>query len=546
MPEITLGSLRSAPGEIWLGSPGYPVDVSGTRDNSAVLRQALVDASNLDYAVRAPMGIIGLGSSVQIYDNTKLYGVQGTTTSNFGEPQGTIFKPLASFSTASCPVYNINILNVNTPPGIFFIDGSASTPNEIALLDFWVDGSSLSTATQIDGIIGLGAVQALIMERVGVIHAPGHGISAYTLSISSVVHTPDGWHFTRAHADSNWMDGFHGTFVDCVAIGVHSQSNGQSGTGDGLFNNGTNARWIGCRFDLNQNGVTVDAFPGGGYEDGNTFIGCGSQRNAKHGLLITNSSSLGASPRAPVVVSGCMWSEDGASSAVSSTHYAGIRVEGRNNVTIDNTLTTVGTVDQANGSPVHALSVGVAGGGTVLPSVTWASGVLNYASPSLVSGAQAVYDPSSALPRVLSACYAAAGYQFGTATVPLVAWPTQAWNQIATGVGYQNGWTDSGFSDPGQWRFIADTSTIEVIADLSVPTFSSDSTIFTLPTKYGPNVVQWFPVAIKTSTGSAQVTTPNIQVGTGGVVKAIFSSIPGASSGLTTRLFFHIFISLDF
>jgi hypothetical protein len=120
------------------------------------------------------------------------------------------------------------------------------------------------------------------------------------------------------------------------------------------------------------------------------------------------------------------------------------------------------------------------------------------------------------------------------------------WILVGTGVGFQNSWADSGFGDPCAYRLLRLVNEVEIKGDLSVPTFSSDSTIFTLPTGFKPSASQWFDLAIKTSTGTALVTTSNLQVTQTGVVKAIFNSVPGASTGLTTRAFFNIFVSLDF
>ena len=548
MAEFTTGSLKPAPGEIWLGTAGYPVDTSGTRDNSAVIQQALVDASNLDYAVRAPMGTLGMASAVQLFDNTRLYGVQGSTASNYGEPQGTIFRPLSTFSVSSVPSYTRSDTGTTAPPGVFWMDGiNGGADNEIMLENFWVDCSRLSTGTAIDGITAYGTVQAVLMEKLGIFKAPGRGITAYQITQSSVTYTPIGWHLYGCHADTCWMDGFYGYFKNTSSRNCRSRNNGISGTGHGLYCIGGNNCWADFRGEQNaSSGIVFDAFTSGaGFEDPNLLVGCMTQRNAQHGLLVTNSSSLGTAKRLPVRATGCSFDSDGASDSAGTQHYAAVRVEGRNQVAIDADC-NIGTVDVANGAPMHSLSVGPVSGGAVLPTVDWVDGVLNYPDPGLIAGASPVYDPSGAAPRVMASCRTAKGYKYGSATVPLVPWLQGAWQQIATGVGYVNSWADSGNGDPGAWRYIPDTNEVEIIADLSVPTFAADSTIFTLPSQYIPSSPQRFSVNIVSSTGSPGVQSPQAFVTNSGAIKASQNTIPGSASGLTTRLTLHVFISLDF
>jgi hypothetical protein len=120
------------------------------------------------------------------------------------------------------------------------------------------------------------------------------------------------------------------------------------------------------------------------------------------------------------------------------------------------------------------------------------------------------------------------------------------WITVVGGVAFQNSWADSGHGDPCAYRIQPLTNQVEIIGDLSVPTFSSDSVIFQLPSAFQPAVIQSFPAIIITSTGTVAVQTPRIYVAANGNVEAANSSIPGASSGLTTRLAIHCLVSLDF
>jgi len=121
------------------------------------------------------------------------------------------------------------------------------------------------------------------------------------------------------------------------------------------------------------------------------------------------------------------------------------------------------------------------------------------------------------------------------------------WTPVAGGVGFQNSWNDSGHGDPCAYRFLPFSNEVEIIGDLSVPTFSSDSVIFTLPANLAPasNLQSFQPIVI-TSTGTVAVVSPRIYIGQSGALTAASASIPGASTGLTTRMAIRCLVSLDF
>ena len=122
-----------------------------------------------------------------------------------------------------------------------------------------------------------------------------------------------------------------------------------------------------------------------------------------------------------------------------------------------------------------------------------------------------------------------------------------AWIPVVGGVGFQNSWNDSGHGDPCAYRFLMYTNEVEIIGDLSVPTFSSDSVIFTLPGNFAPNSnLQSFPALIISSTGTVSVVTPRVYIGQSGALTAASASIPGASTGLTSRMAIRCVVSLDF
>jgi hypothetical protein len=134
--------------------------------------------------------------------------------------------------------------------------------------------------------------------------------------------------------------------------------------------------------------------------------------------------------------------------------------------------------------------------------------------------------------------------EFSAEAVAIMPGP---WVPVVGGVGYQNSWADSGHGDPGAYRIQPLTNQVEIIADLSVPTFSSDSVIFQLPVGFRPASIQSFQAIIIASTGTVGVTTPRIYVAaSNGNVTAANASIPGAASGLTTRMAIHCLVSLDF
>jgi hypothetical protein len=553
MPEYTGGSSQPIPGEILVGNTPYLVDLSGSIDSYSSIAQAFFAAAQtltapIKKAVRLPQGVLAVSKWLPLYEGLKLVGEGGSSTASYSMTTdlGCVLKPMASFSLAGIPSYTLTA-GGTTPAGVLVMDGASGGfhCDEVMVDNLWIDGSNLPTTTQVDGIVGYGRARAFLSERVGVFSMPGRGFAAYQVTVSSTVYSADGWHMGWCHANTNWYDGLFGKAPDSTFEGCHFQNNGQSGTGDGTYWGSANSRFTDCRWDLNLNGITTDApTSGAGYEDPITIMGGGSQRNKNYGLRVWNSSSLGTAMRIPVKSVGATWDEDG---SVGSGHFAAVGVFGRNDLRLTETDSNVGTVDFANGCPQHALAVAAVPGGSVLPSnVVWASGTLNFADPALVSGASAVYDPGGMYPRVLAACDTAVGFRYGGTTVPVNPYLSQAWVQVGTtgAPAFGTGWANSGSSDPLAFRFLADTMEVEIIGDLSVPTFSGTSIIFTLPSGLQPANLQNFPVTIISSTGTASVIGPRIFVGNNGQVTA--SNIPGSSTGLTTRMAIRALVSLDF
>jgi hypothetical protein len=111
---------------------------------------------------------------------------------------------------------------------------------------------------------------------------------------------------------------------------------------------------------------------GDGYSDATILDGCGTQRNNNNGVYITNSS--GTAWHDPILITGCSFGEDGQNGTWSNGTitggnglcWAGIHIEGENDVHIGNTLVAVGTVDVSTGCPQYGVRTGTAGGGVPL------------------------------------------------------------------------------------------------------------------------------------------------------------------------------------
>jgi hypothetical protein len=178
--------------------------------------------------------------------------------------------------------------------------------------------------------------------------------------------------------------------------------------------------YVGCRADLCRgSGWLIDHK--GSYGDATKLVGCSTERNSQHGVLITNSSAAGTAWRSPVIISGCCFEGDGTNvpaggGPATGGEYAGIRVQGRNRVFIDGTTVVVSTTDVAAGAPKYALGIGETGSAPGrAETVEWASGRMNY---STGQGGQAIQNYSLVDHLVIGPTVTQAGGYQSTAISP--------------------------------------------------------------------------------------------------------------------------------
>jgi hypothetical protein len=379
-------------------------DPTGAADSTAAINAALAAASP-GQAVTG-QGVFKTTGPIVVPSGVELRGTVPATQSgnNASSDWGFVLKPAASWSAGAQPV-----------PGVI----TFNAVNRPSVRDVWIDGSA--SAAGVDGIASYGAVNAASILRCGIYHVTGNGISAVP---DGGGNGPDGWHADTMVVQQAGGHGVTGRYPDAALVNVHCQQC----TGDGFsLTAGGNIRLIGCRADLNTNGFTLDCYPGSGYGDSVLLLGCGTQRNARNGLNVINSSVPGTDKRLPVIAAGCSFDGDGVNGGAGGGGYAGIAVAGNNKVLIDGTNVMVLTVDVAGGCPQYALATAASGTGPGVPaSVVVSAGLLNYVTAAVNNAAPATglivapgvtaaagYNPSGGTPLSSGTAVLAAG----TATV---------------------------------------------------------------------------------------------------------------------------------
>lgn len=389
----------------------YPgIDPSGVADSTTGINQALSDAGSyasprrvyLRAGIYKVTGPILLNSPAQV-----LLGSQGATQGTAGASlkYGTVLKADASWSTTLPAAGIITVISG---------DGTGNTElDRFAISDLWVNGSS--APANVDGIAVWGAMKAVSIERVGAQSCTGRGMAFYRNTNFSSSNFTTGLHLSTCLANSCGSDGFYYDGTDGTILDCHAQTCGTSGTGDGFYIKANNNALIRCRGDLSINGITIDApGPSGGFLDGITLVGCGTQRNKQNGLNVINSSTTGQSSRDPVLAVGCSFGGDGVNGGSGGGGFAGVLVSGSNAVTLSNCDVLVHTEDVAGGCPQYAVATASSGSGPGVPDLVQASGGLWNAATALVHDAA----PAFSL-RIAPSVDGYAGAQYaGSSTTP--------------------------------------------------------------------------------------------------------------------------------
>ena len=214
---------------------------------------------------------------------------------------GAVIKPGPSWGSGGQPVSGAVTLLAGARQGIRGVD---------------IDCSSAPPA--VDGISLYGAVNATIIEHVGVSAATGKGIGLYQ---DASLNQPDGPQISDSVISSPAGDGISGITVDMTAVNTHVQGAG----GRAWYMNGNNCRLIACRADLSAHGFVTDTFYPAATAPGATVLaGCGTQSNTGHGVWAANSSASGNVPRQPLIVTAGTFLEDGQDGASAALQASGV------------------------------------------------------------------------------------------------------------------------------------------------------------------------------------------------------------------------------
>lgn len=351
-------------------------DTSGTTDQAAI--QALLTAG-IPVVLGVGLYYIKKPLVMQVNGN-RIYGSGGCTPSgdDAGANLGTRIVVTSTFSNPSFSTWaTAAIICIDGDPGTGTVKISGGR-----LRDFWIDGSS--SPAGVDGVALYGPANAVQLQRVGVDQATGNAFGLYNDAGSGTA--PDGTHWQDCVAQSCGGSGWFGQLTDASVVNCHAQTCG----GDGFAITGGNNQFLNCRSDLNTNHGYVIDHPGGsdGFDDYNLLVGCTTQRNAKNGLLVTNSSASGQQYRMPVKLVGCCFTGDG----TAATSWAGVWVEGVNQVELTGCAVRVYTKDVAGGCPSIGLKTATIGTGPGSPTaISWDGGSIQCASGgSLVSDSAGV------------------------------------------------------------------------------------------------------------------------------------------------------------
>jgi hypothetical protein len=370
----------------WLNvmNPPYMATGTGTTDDTKAI-QAALDAAAPGQVVYLPRGKYLISAPLVIQTNgVTLRGCHGATASgnDASLDLGSVLVLSSTFtnsnSWSSLVTGAIVIIQLNPGAG----QGTMANPSSnqvsgVRLFDFWIDGSGSSDV--VDGVACFGAIEAWQAERVGCYSIKGKAFPQYTDHSWTTGGFPDGQHMYSCVAQTCHDHAFYGNYIDATLIDCHAQNSNETGSGygDGFYLNGANNRLIACRSDLSANGFTIDVpTGGGGFYDCITLIGCGTQGNTNYGLNVINSSDTGQ--RAPVIVVGCSFDQDGVSSVYAS---------GSNLVELSACSLMSGSHFFASGSPASSITCAAPGGGQ--PTVIMNGGRLNPVTQVLSGAADA-------------------------------------------------------------------------------------------------------------------------------------------------------------
>lgn len=316
-----------------------PVPSGG--DDAPMLNAILAGAQQGDVVQlgRAQGAAFRIGSSLVVPPFVTLQGTYGERDqigSGFSR-----LKPYASITGAAV------ITLLDKEPGGYSVDNRG-----VVIKDISIDGSALG-ATVCSGIKATGFVHGVRLENVGIYSVTNHGIetASYTRLDSSVQH-PYSWHASNVQCQANTGDGFHLLNpTDCHWVGCRADHN----SGEGWYISGScNSTYTSCRAEwsgLNGFHITGNMPIGGGYGI-LSLVGCSTDRNTQHGLLVDSTNGF-------IEIVGPRAQRDGRNGNSGGGGYAGIACASSTSmVLVTSPTVTPGVDDDSTGtnSPQYGLT----------------------------------------------------------------------------------------------------------------------------------------------------------------------------------------------
>jgi Pectate lyase superfamily protein len=569
-----LPSLQGGTGMDYLPGPSqwvnivneYGADPTGATDATPAIQAAL----NAAYPGNGGSGVVYVPGGGTFMTTAPLVvppytvllgdrgGVAAADLNTTGANYGSVIKPAATFAS-TLPVTGIIVMldiEAAAAAGFTYVNppgANVGVNAGVQLRNLILDSTASPAA--VDGVAAYGAIDAVVLQNIGMILTTGNGISGKKNPGSTANDkSPDGWHLDHVIIQGPTGNGIGGVtgvgdglFTDSTMIDCHVQGAG----GDGFHILSGNCFLIACRADYCLNGFTVDAVEApGGYTCVN-LVGCGTEDNIANGLNVINSSATGQGTRCPVMVTGGSFVGDGQNSGAGGGGYAGVFVAGRNQVFLNNVAVMTSTVQVPAGAPEYALATASSGTGPGVPYVVQVNGgVLNGVIAPIndaAGGGDVTVAPTAGLMTGITGfpiqTYLAAPFSnvptgpTGTTSTALVMMGLGAsWEYQPTGTGRMQvrtgGYvqTATGVASIGvgpRYGIVAGPATTVTAFSSNTPSAWTAGSTVTVASAAGWNATGTFWVA--TTAGPAQVTYSAVNTSTGVITVAAY--VGGGSGG---------------
>jgi hypothetical protein len=257
---------------------------------------------------------------------------------------GTVIKPSASWARGTA-VMPAALLMVDQATG-----GYAGVSQEQKIAHLMIDGSALPRGTACHGIASFNSVRRVQLREVHVARMPGSGIYQHHPGAQ-----PGGW--TARHVWSRYNGGYgfylrsaDSNWTTCLAT--------NSGLDGWRIHTTANTIYLGCRSEWSGgNGYTYACHNAGNSAGGVNFIGCTTDRSARHGFSAAGPAGV------PVNLAGCYFRRDGRNRDAGGGDYAALYLRGYPGVVnVSGTVFFPGVNDDGTGATSPQYGVYLAGG----------------------------------------------------------------------------------------------------------------------------------------------------------------------------------------